>query len=298
MIKKLNKIGFFSCFWVIIIYLIIRSIKNSPSMPSIAKIFDAGAKIFSSADFYSNMFYTIKIVMIGILISFVAGTVLAIICSMNKIINEMIMPIVNAMKNIPSIALFPLFIVLMGIGDTPRIFVIIWNSIYPIISSTFVGLNSPDKDIIDAAKNCGATKWQVYRYIRIPLSALDVLNGLKISIGNGFIAIVVAEMLGATKGLGYMVLWSSNAFQYPQMYIYILVIALIGLTINVVIDKIIQITERKIYYEDKKNRIYCIGTEHAYHLPCRLWKRRIKTDTDINRKSRSSKDEVCGAKGL
>lgn len=289
-LKKLNKKGFFSVFCAILLYYLTRISKNSPALPKVKKIFDAGVKIFSSAEFYNHLLYTLKIVLIGIIISFIVGTIIAIICSMYKPINDLIMPIINSMKNIPSIALFPLFIVLMGIGDEPRIFVIIWNSIYPIISSTFVGLNSPDKEVIDAAKNCGATKWQVYRYIRIPLASLDMLNGLKISAGNGFIAIVVAEMLGATKGLGYMILWSSNAFQYPQMYIYILVIALIGFLINVVIDKIIKVVERKIYYEEsKKNRSNGNDSKSFSTLFCRVWK---------EKGNRRRKNEVRRTKGV
>lgn len=157
------------------------------------------------------------------------------------------MPVVNATKNIPSIALFPVFIVLMGIGDAPRIFVIIWNSAYPIISSTLSGIDSINKEVVEAAQNCGANKFQMYAYIKIPLAFIRILEGLKISISNGFIAIVVAEMLGATKGLGYMIVWSTNAFQYPQMYVYILVIALIGFSINVVIEKIIRVVERRMF---------------------------------------------------
>lgn len=289
MIKKINKSGVFSIIFVIFLYLVGQMIKHSPSMPSIKKIVEAAIEIFSSIDFYFNLFYTIKIVIIGILISFIFGIVIAILCSMQEWLNDLVMPIINSTKNIPSIALFPLFIVLMGIGDTPRIFVIIWNSVYPIISSTFVGLNSPEQDVIDAAQNCGATKWQMYKYIRIPLATLDILNGLKISVGNGFIAIVVAEMLGATKGLGYMVLWSANAFQYPQMYIYILVIALIGLFINVVIDYIINKTERKIYYDDKKSGISNVNSSIIHSMLDGLWK---------FKSTGSRKDEVCRSESL
>lgn len=252
MLKKIRKSGLLSALLCVIAYCIASYIKNSPSMPSIEKLFNSAINIIRSADFYINLCYTAKIVLIGVFISLTAGFTLAVICSLFKPIYEIVMPIINSTKNIPSIALFPLFIILMGIGDEPRICVIVWNSIYPIISSTLVGLTSPDREVIEAAQNCGATKWQVYRYIRIPLSLIDVLEGLKICAGNGFIAIVVAEMLGATKGLGYMVLWSSNAFKYADMYIYILVIALIGLSINVVIEKIISFTERKMYYEEGK----------------------------------------------
>lgn len=246
----MNKKSFFSVFIVLATYCAIRFFKHSPSLPSIQRIVASFKQILLSESFYTNALYTVKIVAIGIGISFVIGFVIAVSCSMNRVLNALIMPIVNTTKNIPSIALFPLFIILMGIGDAPRIFVIVWNSIYPIIASTMYGLDSIDRDIIDAALNCGATKKDLYVHVKIPLALVNILEGLKISAGNGFIAIVVAEMLGATKGLGYMILWNANTFKYPEMYCYILVVALIGLILNVAIEKIISITERKMYYEE------------------------------------------------
>ena len=186
--------------------------------------------------------------MSGVAIALGVGFVIGMVCSMFDAASMVIMPLVNLIKNIPSIALFPLFIVLMGIGDVSRISVIIWNSLYAIISSTIAGLDLPEREVIEAAQNCGATKWQVYRYVRIPIASINILEGLKISLGSGFIAIVVAEMLGATKGIGYMVLWSSNAFRYSDMYVYILVIALIGFILNALIEKLIYFMKRRLYY--------------------------------------------------
>ena len=262
--KKAIINSFFSVFIVLTAYILCRIIKQSPSLPKVTEVLSSAVTIFSSSGLYINALYTAKIVFIGVLVSLILGFIIAVACSMNDVANAMIMPIINCTKNIPSITLFPLFIVLMGIGDLPRISIIIWNSIYPIISSTMLGLNSVEREIEEAGWNCGATKFQMYFYIKIPLALLDVLNGLKISLSNGFIAIVVAEMLGATKGLGYMVLWSANAFQYPDMYVYILVIALIGFSINVVIEKLIKKVERKVYYENRKVGFFqnCINFAH------------------------------------
>lgn len=246
--KIIRKTKVFSIILALLLYTIIYYTKDSPSVPKVIDIANSLMEILSSAKFYVDLFCTIKLVLIGVLMAFLVGTCIAIICSMNIFLNNLIMPIINAIKNVPSIALFPLFIVLMGIGDAPRIFVIIWNSLYPAISSTMAGLNSIDSEVIESAKNCGATNWQLYRYIKIPLSFISILEGLKISVGNGFIAIVVAEMLGATQGLGYMILWSANAFQYSNMYAYILIIALVGFLMNAIIEKVIRKTERKMYY--------------------------------------------------
>ena len=246
--EKKRKNNLISVLIVVMAYSVLRLVTKSPSIPTLSSILESSKEIILSKEFYINLCYTIKIVTISISISFVTGTLLGISCSMNNILYSLVMPIINSVKNIPSISLFPLFIVLMGIGDAPRITIIIWNSIYPIISTTLAGLNSVDKSVVQAAEVCGATKYQVYSRIKIPLATITILEGLKISIGNGFIAIIVAEMLGATKGLGYMILWKANTFKYSEMYFYILVVALIGFTINVAIEKLIIYVEKEIYY--------------------------------------------------
>ena len=101
--------------------------------------------------------------------------------------------------------------------------------------------------IIEAAQSAGANKWQIMRLIKFPLAIPEILNGIKIGMGSGFVAIVVAEMLGASKGLGFMVLWSTNAFNYNETYAYIIIIALVGAVANYLMSVIINRYERKLY---------------------------------------------------
>lgn len=239
---------FLSIILAVFAYFVAQRVKNSPSMPRVTLIFEAIGKIVTDTKFYIDLLGTLKLVLIGVGLSLVVGFAIATLCSLFPFANGVIMPIINSTKNIPSIALFPLFIILMGIGDEPRVFVIVWNSLYPIISTSLLGLTSVDQSVIDAAQNCGANKWQEYIHIRVPLSLINVMEGLKISISNGFIAIVVAEMLGATQGLGFKILWMANAFRYPEMYAYILIIAVIGFALTVIIEKIIRIVERRMFY--------------------------------------------------
>ena len=235
---------------IIIISVIYSSIYfycSSPLFPPITSVVNSIIQIITDHQFAENMASTMKILGTGVAISFIVGNAVALFCQMSSWIDHIVMPVINFIKNIPSIAMFPAFVVMMGIGDSPRITVIIWNSIYAVVSTGIHSLQSTDKDTIEAAQNAGASKWQTFFYIRIPLAMIDILHGLKISLSNGFIAVVVAEMLGATDGIGYMIIWSANAFQYSEMYAYIIIIAMIGYLLNSILDIVIKKTERKIY---------------------------------------------------
>ena len=92
--------------------------------------------------------------------------------------------------------------------------------------------------------DCG--KLKQFFYIKYPLSLKGVFNGLQIGVGNGFVAVIVAEMLGASKGVGYMVLWATNAFQYSKAYAYILIIIILGGLFNFVINVITKKINKKV----------------------------------------------------
>lgn len=221
-------------------------IQNDAAIVDIQKIGAALFSIIQDNKFYVNMLSTLKIVLIGVFIASVSGIAIGVLMDLSTMIRNMINPLVEMLRNIPSITLFPILLVIFGIGDSSRIFVIFWTSCPAVILSTIYGLRSIEKSIIEAAQSSGANKLQTMRYIKIPLAMPEILNGIRIGIGSGFVAIVVAEMLGATNGLGYMVMWSTNAFKYGETYAYILIIALTGAAVNWIMSAVIKRYERKI----------------------------------------------------
>lgn len=221
-------------------------IEQDPTLISINKIINSLFTILTNNSFIENLLSTMKLILIGISIAIIFGVLCAIVMDMNKSLFEIINPIIELFRNIPSITLFPILLVIYGIGDASRIFVIFWTSYPSILLSTLYGLRNVNKEIIEASANCGANKYQTMLYIKFPLCIPDILNGIKIGIGSGFVAIVVAEMLGASKGLGYMVLWSTNSFKYSETYAYILIIGFIGAMMNYLMQLLIEKEERRL----------------------------------------------------
>jgi len=210
------------------------------------RILRAFGEIFQGKEIYINIFTSLKLVLIGVAFAFVAGTTVGLLCEKSKIINGLLSPIIEGARSVAAISLFPLLIVLFGIGDLPRIIVIFWTAFPATILCTMQGLRSVDISLIEAGYNMGCTDYQLYRLIKIPLAMPEIMNGLRISLGNGFIAIVVAEMLGASKGLGFMVQWTTQSFNYAHTYAYIFIIAIVGGSINYIMNQIVQSMERKL----------------------------------------------------
>lgn len=231
----------------LVFWQIVSVVASQPAVPDLTKIIRAFGEIFKGDEIYTNIFTSLKLVLIGVAIAFCLGTVVGTMCEKSETINGLLSPIIEGARSVAAISLFPLLIVLFGIGDLPRIIVIFWTAFPATILCTMQGLRGVDESLIEAGYNLGCSDFQMYRLIKIPLALPEILNGLRISLGNGFIAIVVAEMLGASKGLGFMVQWTTQSFNYAHTYAYIFIIAIVGGSINYIMNLIIKRQERKLF---------------------------------------------------
>lgn len=230
----------------LILWNVLSSAMENPVIPSLKKVLSSFLNALSDEKFFANLSSTLKIVAIGIGISIVVGILFGMLNDLSKNLMEMASPIFESLRSVPAITLFPLILCLFGIGDISRISIIIWTAIPPIVISTTHGLREVDRSCVEAAQTFGANRWQILWQIKFPMALPETLNGIKIGIGTGFISVVTAEMLGASKGIGYMILWSTNSFRYADVYAYIIIVALLGLTFNGIMSIIIMVIRRKI----------------------------------------------------
>lgn len=238
---------FLSIIVFVVSWTMISKCASSPAVPSIIDILKEMPIVLSDDKFILNLLSTMKILLYGIVSGCLVGVVLAVCCSLYVNIGLVADRLIHALRTIPAIALFPLILAVLGIGDESRVFIIFWTAMPPTFISTLFGLNNVDASVIEASEVSGANKYTIMRRIKFPLSIIEMLNGVKISIGTGFISSVTAEMLGANKGIGYMILWETNSFKYCKVYCYIFVVAILGCTANYIIDKIIKLSERKLF---------------------------------------------------
>lgn len=232
---------------IIVAWELMHYASGSPAIPHLSDVFGAIIHLPENEKFILHFTSTLGILLRGILIGSLSGFICGVLCDVSDTLKAVICGVVHFIKGIPAIALFPLILAVLGIGDTSRIAIIVWTSFPPVFISTVFGMNSVDKDVIGAACSYGADKATLISEIKIPMAATEIMNGLKISIGTGFISVVTAEMLGANKGIGYMILWSTNAFKYSEVYAYIFIVAVMGFAMNAIVDATARLLERKLF---------------------------------------------------
>jgi NitT/TauT family transport system permease protein len=129
-------------------------------------------------------------------------------------------------------ALFPVFILLFGLSELSKTIIIFWASLWPVLLNTSTGVKHVDPVLIQSAKSMGASQFFIFCKIILPAAAPEIFTGIRLGASYCVMAVVAAEMIGATAGLGYLVLYSQETFNIPEMYAGIVCLAALGLGLN------------------------------------------------------------------
>ena len=146
--------------------------------------------------------------------------------------NRMFTPIINFFRSIPPIAMAPLVIVYLGIGEVARVSVLTYAAFFTSVIVIFEGVSAIEEIYVRAARVLGATEREIFRQVIIPLVIPQVFVALRISIGLSWATLVAAELLAANSGLGAMIQNAGNFFDIPKIFVGILCIGVMSLLMD------------------------------------------------------------------
>lgn len=149
-----------------------------------------------------------------------------------RAVEQALDPILQFFRQTSALALYPVFILLLGLGEASKVFVIFWATLFPILLATIGGVKEVDRKLIEMAATFGASRATIFRRVVLPASVPSIFVGLRLSATTALLLLIAAEMIGANKGLGFQVMNAQYNFQIPQMFAAILLLALLGLTAN------------------------------------------------------------------
>ena len=152
------------------------------------------------------MFTSISRIFFGFSITVILAVPSAVIFGMFPKIYNYFKSILEFMRHTPPLALIPMIILWFGIGEFSKITIIILASFFPVFLNTLKGIESCDKKLIEVGQVFNFTKYEIFRKIILPSAVPDILNGIKLGIGYSWRAIIGAEMIAASSGIGYLIL--------------------------------------------------------------------------------------------
>jgi NitT/TauT family transport system permease protein len=181
-------------------------------LPSPSAIVRAGFSI-NWEEWVMHVDSTLRVALAGYLVSIIISIPLAIVLALSPLLSRAIYPILVVISTTPIVAVAPIIIVLLGIGELPRIVITSIISFFPLVISTTTGILLTPEELLELSRSLRATKMREICQIRIPYAIPHIFSGLKISITLAVIGAVVGEFVAADKGLGYGILFTTSTFK-------------------------------------------------------------------------------------
>jgi ABC-type nitrate/sulfonate/bicarbonate transport system permease component len=157
-------------------------------------------------------------------------------------VRDVVEPVVEMLRPIPPLAVLPLFIVWVGIGEPSKVGFITYATFFPIFLTTVTGVRQIDPLLLRAARSLGAGGLRLFVRVILPAALPDILTGLRLGVALAFFVIVISEFIGAEHGLGYLINDGRNFFLVPQMLGAAVVLGLLGYAGN----GLVRLLERRL----------------------------------------------------
>ena len=208
--------------------------------PAPSSIFATMIVLLKSGELWHHTAVSLQRLALGSLIGGPA-LVLGIIMGLSRPIRALIDPLIAATYPIPKSAILPLALLIFGLGEGSKIFMVAVGVFFPVAINATAGVLEINKIYLDVGRTFKAGRWNTFRTIALPGALPFIMTGVRLGIGMGIVLIAVAEMIGAKSGLGYMI-WSAwETFAVEQMYVGLFVIAIIGFILTVTLNEIEKI---------------------------------------------------------
>jgi len=177
----------------------------------------------------ANALASIGRVTVGITLSFLFAVPLGLMIGRYQVLDTMTDWSIQIFRSIPPIALIPLALLFLGIGDKPAIALIFLAGTWPLLINTIFGVRNIERTLIKVARAARASEFLVMKDIILPAALPAIFTGLRLAVGGGWLTVVTAEMIAVKSGLGYMILNAQLTFRSDLIIAGIIVIGAIGL---------------------------------------------------------------------
>jgi len=195
-----------------------------------------------------TMFWHLGVTLTEILLGFALGAatalVLGALIAQFRVVDRMLYPYVVALQAVPKVALAPLLVVWFGFGLESKILMTAIIAFFPILVNTVVGLRTVEQERLDLMVALKATRWQAFRYVRLPGALPFIFAGLDVGIVLSVIGAIVGEFVGANAGIGYLLLVYNADLRIAAMFALLIVLAAVGM----VLHAIVQLVQRRVMF--------------------------------------------------
>ena len=205
---------------------------DSTFFPPFSKVAESWWGLVISGDLYAHFQASILRSLFGFGLAILVSIPLGLIIGWYPLASELLNPVLEVFRNTAALALLPVFILLLGIGETSKVSIVFFACTFPILLNTINAVRNVDALLIKAAKSMALPSYKLFYKVILPASIPTIFTGIRMAGSSSILVLIAAEMVGAKEGLGYLINYSQQNFQIPQMYAGIITISLLGVAIN------------------------------------------------------------------
>ena len=192
----------------------------------------AGATMLASGELLAALASSLQTVVVGFFTAAAIGIVLGLLIGRYRAVDAATDWLINALYATPLVAVIPLVILWLGLGDLAKLFVVTILAVFPVLINTAAGVRNVPRALIEVSTAFAASERQVFVKIILPAAVPYVMTGLRLGIGRAIIGMVVAEFFTAITGLGALIVKYGNRYDTASMFVPILVLMLLGIVLT------------------------------------------------------------------
>ncbi|WP_368893954.1 ABC transporter permease [Kluyvera ascorbata] len=208
---------------------------NAAIIPPLDKIFIALWNGITQGALLGDITISLQRAGLAFAAAIVVGIPLGLFMGQIRPLEQALDPILQLFRQTSALALYPIFILLLGLGETSKVFVIFWAALFPILLSTISGVKEVDTKLLEMARTFGAGRMTLFYRVIVPASVPSIFIGLRLSATTALLLLIAAEMIGANQGIGFRVMNAQYNFQIPMMFAAIFLLAFSGLLANAIL---------------------------------------------------------------
>ncbi|EHL77221.1 hypothetical protein HMPREF1015_00653 [Bacillus smithii 7_3_47FAA] len=222
--------GFILPVIIIIIWQLIGSLGwvTKTVLPTPWEIILAAKNLAVSGVLFTNMKVSIIRASCGFVIGGGLGLALGTLVGLSAKSESLLDPTLQMVRTIPHLAITPLFILWFGLGEESKILLIGLGAFFPLYVNTFLGIRKVDAKLFEVARILEFSKWKQIKLLIVPSALPNILLGIRLSLGAAWLSLVVAELMGSTAGLGYMMMDARQFSNTDIVFVGIIIFAIVG----------------------------------------------------------------------
>lgn len=205
---------------------------NPEYLPPFLEVIKAGGEMVVSGELWTHFSTSITRSVYGFLLALVVGIPFGLLIGWYPLARELLNPTFEVYRNTATLALLPVFMLILGIGEASKIAIVFYASTAEILLLTITGVKNVDPLLIKSARSMNLSAFKLFTKVVLPAALPTIFVGIRMAGTGCVLVLIAAEMIGAKAGLGYLITFAQNNFQIPKMFAGILTISLLGLLVN------------------------------------------------------------------